>query len=131
MNYTLKTHIIRRLNMHQYIVNSNEVVGVKVENPIGEDLGKVEAIMLDKMSGQAVYVVLSFGGFLGMGDKLFAMPWHIFSYSPTKEKFIISLDQEKLKNSPGFDKDHWPDMSSTTWNTSIKDYYGDSPRHLN
>jgi sporulation protein YlmC with PRC-barrel domain len=116
--------------MNQHIVKSEDVVGVKVENQQGEDLGKIEALMLDKMNGKVAYVVLSFGGFLGMGDKLFAMPWHIFSYNPTKEKFIISLEKEKLKNSPGFDKDHWPDMSSTTWSSSIKTYYGDSTTHL-
>src|SRR5438132_816430 len=93
------------------VVNANDVIGVEVENSHGENLGKIEALMLDKLKGNVVYVVLSFGGFLGMGDKLFAMPWQIFSYNKNSEKFVISIDKKKLENSPGFDKDHWPDMS--------------------
>lgn len=109
--------------MTHNIVNCDDVVGVSVENPEGENLGKIEALMLDKLTGTVSYVVLSFGGFLGMGDKLFAMPWYIFNYDPEREKFIISLSKEILKSSPGFDKNHWPDMSSKTWNTAINDHY--------
>lgn len=109
------------------VVNCDEIVGVEVENPQGDNLGKIEAIMLDKASGKVAYVVLTFGGFLGMGTKLFAMPWHIFSYNPKREKFIISLSPDKLKHSPGFDKENWPDMTSTSWRQSIRDYYGDAP----
>lgn len=116
--------------MTKSIVKSEEVVGVGVENPQGENLGKVHSLMIDKMNGKVVYVVLSFGGFMGMGDKLFAMPWHIFSYHPEREKFIISLDKEKLKNSPGFDKDNWPDMSESSWSNTIRDYYGNDMRSL-
>lgn len=106
------------------IVNADEVIGVDVQNSQNESLGKVEAIMLDKLSGQVAYVVLSYGGFLGMGDKLFALPWDIFSYDGSDDCFRIPLDKETLKNSPGFDKDHWPDMSNTTWRNSINTYYG-------
>lgn len=111
--------------MTQQIVNSEDVVGVEVENTQGENLGKIEALMMDKLTGKVAYVVLSFGGFLGMGDKLFAMPWHIFSYNPDSEKFVISMSKERLKNSPGFDKNHWPDMTSSSWTNSIRDYYRD------
>lgn len=109
--------------MTNKIINANDVVSVEVRNKQDENLGKVEAIMLDKMTGQTAYVVLSYGGFLGMGDKLFALPWSIFSYDTSKDCFTIPLDKEKLKNSPGFDKNHWPDMSSDTWRNSIKSYY--------
>lgn len=112
--------------MTSKIVNSNDVVGVEVRNRQDENLGEVEAIMLDKTSGQVAYVVLSYGGFLGMGDKLFALPWNIFTYDVSNDCFKIALDQDKLKNSPGFDKDNWPDMSSDTWKSSIRSYYGPS-----
>jgi len=110
--------------MTSQIVNTDDVVGVEVRNLQNEDLGKIEAIMLDKIKGEVAYVVLSFGGFLGMGDKLFAMPWSIFSYDEANSCFVIAVDKEKLQNSPGFDKDHWPDMSNTTWRTTINNYYG-------
>ncbi|WP_058533871.1 PRC-barrel domain-containing protein [Legionella saoudiensis] len=111
--------------MAKNIVKTEEVVGVSVENNEGEDLGKIESLMLDKLSGKVVYVVLSFGGFLGMGDKYFAMPWHVFSYDPDREKFVIGVDKERLKNSPGFDKDNWPDMSTPEWSATIDEYYTD------
>jgi sporulation protein YlmC with PRC-barrel domain len=116
--------------MNTNIVNADDVIGVSVENTQNESLGKVEALMLDKTSGQVAYVVLSYGGFLGMGDKLFALPWSIFSYDPSHDCFKIPLDKEKLKNSPGFDKDHWPDMSNTTWRNSIHNYYGSGRTHM-
>jgi sporulation protein YlmC with PRC-barrel domain len=116
--------------MAHQIVNADDVIGVEVKNAQGENLGKVEALMLDKLEGKVSYVVLSFGGFLGMGDKLFAMPWSIFNYDDKQDCFIISVDKETLRNSPGFDKNHWPDMSSPNWGTTINKYYGvPSARH--
>jgi sporulation protein YlmC with PRC-barrel domain len=110
--------------MNRSIVNAEDIIGVSVKNYQGENLGKVEAIMLDKLAGTVAYVVLSFGGFLGLGDKLFALPWDIFSYDNRQDCFMVSIDKERLKNSPGFDKDHWPDMSSRAWGTAIHKYYG-------
>lgn len=110
--------------MTRKVVKANEVVGVDVQNQQGESLGKIEALMIDKLSGKVSYVVLSYGGFLGMGDKLFAMPWGIFSYDTGKNCFVIDVDKEKLEHSPGFDKEHWPDMSDSTWSESIHSYYG-------
>ncbi len=63
-----------------------------------------------------------------MGDKLFAMPWEIFSYDDNKDSFIINVSKEKLQNSPGFDKDHWPNMTDKNWGNEIHRYYGTSPR---
>lgn len=118
--------------MKHLIVNCEDIVGVSVQNTQGESLGKVEALMLDKLSGKVAYVVLSFGGFLGMGDKLFALPWHVFNYDAKLDKFVIAVDKEVLKKSPGFDKEHWPDMASPNWSRTITDYYGhlgDVSRH--
>lgn len=111
--------------MVSQIVNADNVIGVGVKNNQNENLGEVEAIMLDKLTGKVAYVVLSYGGFLGMGDKLFALPWSIFSYDNTEDCFKIPLNKDQLKNSPGFDKDHWPDMSSTQWRESIQHHYND------
>lgn len=109
--------------MVSQIVNADNVVGVDVKNNQNEDLGQVEAIMLDKLTGKVAYVVLSYGGFLGMGDKLFALPWSIFSYDVAEDCFKIPLNEQQLKNSPGFDKDNWPDMSNPQWRDSIQNHY--------
>lgn len=112
------------------VVKLEDVVGTDVKNHAGQDLGHVETLILDKLSGCVSYVVLSFGGFLGMGDKLFAMPWDIFSYDTNQDCYVINVDKKKLENSPGFDKDHWPDIKSSEWNQSIHNYYGTEPRKL-
>lgn len=109
------------------IVQTEEVIGVNVKNTKGENLGEIEEIMLDKVNGNVHYVVLSFGGFLGMGDKLFALPWKILHYDKEQECFIINVEKENLKNAPGFSRDNWPDTSDRMWEESIFDFYGEKP----
>lgn len=110
------------------IVKTNkEVVGRKVINPQGENLGKVEEIMVDSIPGRVAYAVLSFGGFLGVGDKFFAVPWSALDWNPERQAFVINADKRFLENAPGFDKNNWPDMSDTTLRTSIYSYYKAQP----
>jgi len=109
------------------IVKANaEVIGREIRNQNKEDLGRVEELVLDKVSGNVRYVVLSFGGFLGLGDKFFALPWKQLEYSPEDKSFIIGLTKEKLEKAPGFDKNNWPDMADPTYQKSISDYYEDT-----
>ena len=102
----------------------DEVIGVYVKNPQEEDLGKICEIMLDKVSGRVAYAVLESGTFLGMGGKLFALPWNSLNYDPNKECFIVNIDSQKLKNAEGFDKNHWPDMADRSWGEHLSNYYG-------
>jgi hypothetical protein len=69
------------------------------------------------------YVVLSFGGFLGMGDKLFAVPPSALTVDRTEKCLVLNVDKERLKNAPGFDKNDWPDMAETTWTRRINEFY--------
>lgn len=105
------------------LVKASNVIGVDVTNEVDENLGEIEELVLNKFSGEVRYAVLSFGGILGIGDKLFAIPWKALSFDPTKNKFVISVPKETLKNAPGFDKDNWPDFTSATWQNSIDGYY--------
>lgn len=107
------------------IVKSAEVIGVTVKNSEHEKLGKIEEIVLDKFSGQVHYVVLSFGGLLGMGDKFFAFPWKSISYAKDDKCFILNVSKDKLKDAPGFAKDNWPDMAQEQWGRDIQTYYND------
>ncbi|TMH04182.1 MAG: PRC-barrel domain containing protein [Betaproteobacteria bacterium] len=74
-------------------------------------------------SAEKLYAVLSFGGFLGMGAKLFAIPWSALTLDAGEQRFILNVPKEKLENAPGFDKDHWPSMADSTWATEIHAYY--------
>ena len=108
----------------QNLVRTEEFIGVKVKNLLREDLGKIEDVVLDKLNGQACYVVLSFGGILGLGDKLFALPWKALRYDANEKCFTLDVEKDKLKNAPGFDKDNWPNMADTAWSDKINTYYG-------
>lgn len=101
------------MNGHSnHVVKAHEIINVNVKNTAKEDLGKITEIMLDKKSGQTTYVVLSCGGFLGLGEKLFALPWNDFQYDKKEECFIVNIAKEKLESAAGFNKDNWPDMPS-------------------
>ena len=91
----------------------------RVTNVDGEDLGRVEEIMLDLESGRIAYVVLSFGSHVRGDDKLFAVPWEVLSISHHDKKFILNVSKETLKEAPGFDKDDWPDSSELSWLAEI------------
>jgi hypothetical protein len=80
--------------------------------------------MLDMRTGKVSYAVLSYGGFLGVGEKLFAVPWQALKLDTENKRFILNVDSTKLDSAPGFDKDHWPNMADPTWANSIHRYYG-------
>ena len=108
-------------------LSATTLIGDKVVNRKGEDLGKIEDFMLDPEQGRVGYAVLSFGGFLGMGDKLFAVPMQALKLSREDKWFILDVDKERLKNAPGFDKDHWPDISDRSFGTTVYSYYNTKP----
>lgn len=109
------------------IMSASTLDGEKVVNSAGEDLGKIEDIMLDVTAGRIAYAVLSFGGFLGMGDKLFAIPWSALTLDVANKCFILDVPKERLEDAPGFDKDHWPAMAERSWATEVHAYYEVSP----
>src|SRR5262249_14937306 len=110
------------------LIKGSTFIGGNVENPQGQNLGDVKDVVIDRASGRIVYAVVSFGGFLGMGEKLFAVPWGAFSQPRAdKDTFVLAMDKERLKNAPGFDKDNWPQMASREWVTNLYTYYNVPP----
>ena len=110
------------------LVKGSTFIGADVENPQGQNLGDIKDIVIDRASGRITYAVVSFGGFLGMGEKLFAVPWGAFAQPRAdKDKFVLDVDKERLKNAPGFDQNNWPQMASREWVTSLYSYYNVPP----
>jgi sporulation protein YlmC with PRC-barrel domain len=101
--------------------------GDDVVNAEGENLGEITDIMLDVEGGRIAYAVLSFGGFLGMGDKLYAVPWQALELDTDNKRFILNIDKDRLKQAPGFDKNHWPSMADPQFATQIYSFYGSEP----
>ncbi|HET6883655.1 MAG TPA: PRC-barrel domain-containing protein [Pirellulales bacterium] len=107
----------------------SEIRGMTVRNSQNKDLGDIKDVMLDMGEhGRARYAALSFGGFLGMGDKLFAIPWNALQFrhdaDHNKNFVLFDVTEEKLKQTPGFDKDHWPDMADRRWMQDVDKHHG-------
>jgi sporulation protein YlmC with PRC-barrel domain len=110
------------------IYRASKLIGANVENSQGEKLGDINDIVIDPETGRMRYAVLAFGGFLGLGEKYFAVPWAaLTSKAGEKGDFILNIDKEKLKNAPGFDKNNWPNMADRSWAEQLYAYYGVSP----
>ncbi len=114
-------------NATSRVLAVGSVTGDKVRNRAGEDLGNIEDIMIDLQSGRIAYAVLTFGGFLGMGDKLFAVPWKSLELNSEEHEFILDVDKSTLENAPGFDKNNWPDFADATFGSAIHAHYGQEP----
>jgi sporulation protein YlmC with PRC-barrel domain len=109
------------------VLSASTLKGDRVVNRQGEDLGKIEDLMIDLDRGRIAYAVLSFGGILGLGDKLFAIPWEALSVDTVEKRFILAISKELLDKAPGFDKNHWPDMADPAWGAQLYTYYGYRP----
>lgn len=105
------------------LLSADTIEGDDVHNRKDEKLGTIQDLMLDIESGKVRYAVLSSGGFLGMGDRLFAIPWNALQIDHENKRFTLDVDIDRLKDAPGFDKDNWPDWSDTSWSSSVDSYY--------
>lgn len=107
-------------------MGADTLLGEDVFNQKGEE-GDIKEIMLDMNNGKVAYAVLSFGGFLGIGDKRFAVPWNALTLDTVNKRFILDMEKERLEWTPGFDKDDWPDMGDETWQSEVNSFYGTTP----
>lgn len=105
------------------LLSAATITGDEVCNRQQEKLGTLQDLMLDIGEGKIRYAVLSSGGFLGMGDRLFAIPWNALTLDQANQRFVLDVDVADLKNAPGFDKDQWPNMADPTWSSGIDTYY--------
>jgi len=106
------------------LIAADKVEGTAVYNGKDEKLGTIERVMLDKISGRVAYAVMSFGGFLGIGDRHHPLPWAVLRYDSDKGGYVVNLDREMLERAPTIgtrDSDFdWDDLA---WNRRVHDYY--------
>jgi sporulation protein YlmC with PRC-barrel domain len=121
------SHIRDRSGPGPEVMAASDFEGEDVVNHQGETLGDIEEIMLDVRSGRIAYAVLAAGGFLGIGEKYFAIPWGALTLDTDRKCFILNVDKDRLLNAPGFDKDHWPSMADQKWAGEVHSYYGTQP----
>lgn len=119
----LQSDTTRKFGHKPALLSATSIIGDEVCNLEEEKLGTIEDIMLDLSTGRIRYAVLSSGGFLGMGDRLFAIPWQALHLDSDNKRFTLDIDVDRLKKAPGFDKNQWPDMADATWNSSVETYF--------
>ena len=105
------------------LLSASTISGDEVWNLQDERIGKIQDIMLDVDEGKICYAVLASGGFLGMGDHLFAVPWKALKQDKKNKCFILDVDVDRLKDAPGFDKNQWPNMADPAWSSTVESYY--------
>ena len=93
------------------VLKASEIIGKKVEGVDGKSLGSIRDLVIDPESGDIQYAVLDFGGFVGIGDKYFAVPWQALQLDQEKKRLALDLHKKDLKDAPGLDKNNWPDLS--------------------
>jgi len=125
-----ETQTTERATANGQVVRSSDLSGLVVYNPKNERLGKIEDLVIDPASGKIRYAVLSFGNLFS--DKYFAIPWHTISFvakgetragTPKESYAVLNVNEESLKNAPGFDKSHWPNFADSNMQQKIDEYY--------
>ena len=105
------------------LISADKVEGTSVYNQEGEKLGSVEDIMIDKRSGRVAYAVLSFGGFLGMGERHHPLPWQVLTYDTEMDGYIVPLSKDVLEKGPTYGDDDTPRWDDPHWNSDVYKYY--------
>lgn len=106
------------------LIAASKVEGTDVYNRQGETLGSVYDVMLDKRSGKVAYAVMSFGGFLGIGQGYHPVPWGMLEYDENQGGYVVDLNKEQLEGAPSYEDQTNPDWSNPDYTRGIDDYYG-------
>jgi hypothetical protein len=109
------------------LISSDKAVGTAVYNRQGEHLGSVDNLMIDKYSGQVAYAVMSFGGFLGMGESYHPLPWRTLTYDTRKGGYVVDIDRRRLETAPSYTSSTTPNWSDRTYGHRVDDFYGVPP----
>ena len=109
------------------LISANKVEGTDVVTPAGENLGSIEEIMIDTRSGKVAYAVMSFGGFLGIGDRHHPLPWGVLKYDTNHNGYVVNLDKRVLEQAPAYGSDERVDLADEAYGKKIHDYYNVPP----
>jgi len=113
--------------MDMSILSASTLHGTDIKSPAGEGLGDIKDLMIDLHSGRVAYAVVEFGGLLGIGSKLFAVPINAMKQDKENKCFVLDTTKEALEQAEGFDKDHWPNFADRSWQESVHKHYNTPP----
>ncbi|MDJ1159364.1 PRC-barrel domain-containing protein [Chelatococcus sp. SYSU_G07232] len=105
------------------LIASDRIEGTPVRRPDGSRIGRIERLMIDKRTGQVAYAVMSFGGFLGIGEDYHALPWGALKYNVELDAYELDITEEQLRNAPNFPGDENFNWSDRDWGQRVHDHY--------
>ena len=109
------------------LIGSDKVEGTPVYRSNGERVGRIERVMIDKISGKVAYAVMSFGGFMGIGEDYYPLPWSLLTYNLRLEGYEVNVTDQQLKGAPKYGKHEGWDWSDRARGEQVYDYYGVGP----
>ena len=109
------------------LIASDRVVGTEVRRPGGGKVGRIERLMLDKASGRVAYAVMSFGGFLGLGEDYYTLPWAMLTFDPALDAYVVDLTEEQLRNAPARSPEGGDPADERDWEEHVHRYYNAAP----
>ena len=109
------------------LISSDRVEGTNVYNNQGDKLGSVDCVMLDKQQGKVAYAVMSFGGFLGIGEKRHPLPWQTLTYDEQNDGYVVNLTKDQLEKAPTLDRGDYDRLKDRVYGASIYSHYGQTP----
>jgi sporulation protein YlmC with PRC-barrel domain len=109
------------------LISADKVEGTPVYNKSGENIGTIKTVMIDKLSGKVAYAVMSFGGFLGMGENYHPLPWSMLHYDTRIGGYVVDIDKKGLEGAPNYGPRDRIDWDDEKWGRRVHDYYGVDP----
>jgi sporulation protein YlmC with PRC-barrel domain len=109
------------------LIAASKVEGTNVYNRRGESLGSIYDVMIDKRSGKVAYAIMSFGGFLGIGEDYHPLPWNLLTYDTGMGGYVVDLDKDRLMGAPRYARNSLPNWTDPAYTRGIDDYYGVPP----
>ena len=109
------------------LVSSDKYNGKAVYGAEDKKVGSIESVMIEKRSGRVAYAVMSFGGFLGIGDQHHPVPWSSLTYDTNAGGYVIDADRARLQGAPAYKSSEAPNWSDRKWGQRVHQYYGVRP----
>lgn len=109
------------------VAQADTILGMDVDNAQGNNLGEIEDLMIDLQDGRIAYAGLAYGGWLGLGETMAAVPWQALKLNAAEREFTLNVDKEKLRGAPSFARDQWPQTLDRKWLSDVYAYYGAKP----
>jgi PRC-barrel domain len=123
----VKETVMEKLDETTSLISAGKVTGTSVYNTAGEHLGEVYDVMVDKRSGKIAYAVMSFGGFLGIGERYHPLPWATLKYDTKQGGYVVGLTKQQLEGAPTYAANERPAWEDRAYETRLHDYYKTTP----